>query len=100
MEIDFNQPGVLRLDSVRALIASVQDDQSYQLRVSHAGKAFLSSTVGNVDIENLSFRLKIWVAGNDYVGLKASQDAAWVQRTYDCLRRNWPHPASSFIDVF
>jgi hypothetical protein len=41
MEIDLNVPNALTLEAVRKLIASKDDSQHRQLRVTTSGKAFL-----------------------------------------------------------
>ncbi len=100
MQIDLNVPGALSLQSVSALLASAADDRHHQLRVTTSGKAYLSTVAGNLELDDLAFRLETWLAGNGYVGPQASQDAGWVQRIHDCLKANWPNPTSTFIDQF
>lgn len=99
--IDLNEPGALSQQSIRQLIASVNDKTHVQLRVTESGIAYISTTaVGNQEIEGLAFRLDTWCQGNDYVGLKAASDESWVKRVYDVVRHNWPNPKSSFIDYY
>lgn len=100
MTIDLKDESQFTLERVRDLIASKNDSKSYQLRVTKSGSAFLSDATGNRDIENLSFRLETWQAGNDYVGIAASKDESWVRRIYECLKKNWPNPSSSYIDIY
>ena len=56
--------------------------------------------VGAEDIDNLCFRLKTSIAGNDYVGPDAANDDEWIDRLYKVLQKNWPNPKSPHIDVF
>jgi len=100
MTIDLTDPANVTPESVAALIASVDDSIDRQLRVTKDGKAFLSDTVGNVDIDGLAFRFETWLRGNDYVGKRASDDNEWVQRIYEALRDNWPNPTSTFLDSY
>ncbi|WP_432263329.1 hypothetical protein [Cupriavidus sp. TMH.W2] len=98
--IDLNTPGALSLKSVADLLASGDDSTHTQLRVSSAGIASLSKTVGNVNTGGLAFRLETWTAGNGYVGQAAAADAKWVKRVHDVLQANWPTPSSTYIDYF
>ena len=98
LAIDLTQP--FTTADVANLLASQNDTQNWQLRVTSAGIADLSSTVGNVNIANLSFRLETWQAGNRCVGVKAAADKAFVARIEKALRENWPKPSSTYIDLF
>ena len=46
MQIGLKDPSQLTLDNVRALIASKDDSEHRQLRVSKSGIAYLSDAVG------------------------------------------------------
>ena len=98
MAIDLTQP--FTTADVANLLASQNDAQNWQLRVTSAGIADLSGTVGNINIAGLSFRLETWQAGNGYVGAKAAADKAFVIRIEKVLRENWPIPSSTYIDLF
>lgn len=98
MAIDLTQP--FTTSDVANLLASQSDTQDWQLRVTSAGIADLSSTVGSSNIKGLSFRLETWLAGNGYVGAEAAADPAFVARIEKVLRDNWPSPSSTYIDVF
>lgn len=100
MKINLNNSTEFTLDNVRDLIASGSDTTHTQLRVNQNGIAYLSKTVGNIEVEGLAFRLETWIAGNDYVGSKAAQDTHWVSKIYECLNANWPSPSSTYIDNF
>ena len=86
--------------NVSRLLASVDDETDWQLRVTSQGIAFLSSVTGNLEVEDLAFRLESWLAGNGYVGAAASRDQKWVERILAVLRGNWPIPAATFIDHY
>lgn len=98
--IDLTVPGALSLESVRRLLASGDDSSHTQLRVSGAGIASLSKTVGSSNINGLAFRLETWAAGGGYVGLAAVADESWVETVHRVLANNWPNPSSTFIDSF
>ena len=100
MDINLNNPKEFTLDGVRKLIASKDDSQNRQLRVTKDGKAFISDKVAAEDIENLAFRLETWGAGNSNVGDMAAKDDEWVKKVYNCLKENWPTPTDTFIDLF
>ncbi|MCF5837862.1 hypothetical protein [Aeromonas veronii] len=100
MQIDLNNPLDFTIQNVAALIASKDDSVHRQLRVTNAGIAYLSDIVGNQNITGLAFRLETWCAGNNYVGIAASQDNDWVSRIYNVLELNWPNPTDTYIDIF
>ena len=101
-QIDLNNPEDLTLESVAALIASKDDSEHRQLRVTKDGIAYLSDEVGGSNVDGLAFYLETWSAGGDYVGQKASQDEKWVQRVYNCLKKHWPAQSDSpsYIDQY
>ena len=98
MEIDLTRP--FTKDDVRALLASVDDSQNWQLRVRKDGSAFLSADVGANKLDGILFRLETWDVGNGYVGPNAAADDDFVQRIYSVLNKNYPVPKSSYSDVF
>ena len=98
MEINLTRP--FTKNDVRALLASVDDSQHWQLRVTTEGTAFLSADVGAAELDGILFRLETWDAGNGYVGPNAAANDGFVQRIYDVLKKNYPVPKSSYIDVF
>lgn len=98
MQIDLNEPYTTQ--DVADLLSSKDDSQHRQLRVTKEGVAFLSDQYGSNDIDDLSFRLETWVAGNGYVGEAAAKDAAFVRRIEQALRDNWPNPNGTYIDFF
>lgn len=98
MQLDLNDPDAFTLDGVRGLIASKDDSENRQLRVTKGGMAFLADQVGATDIDGLAFRFETWDRGNGYCGPKAAADEAWVKKVYQDLKENWPNPKSSYID--
>lgn len=100
MQIYLNNPLDFTIQNVATLIASKDDSEHRQLRVTNAGIAYLSDIVGNQNITGLAFRLETWCAGNNYVGIAASQDNDWVSRIYNVLELNWPNPTDTYIDIF
>ena len=98
--IDLNDPAQVTRENVTCLVASVRDEQDWQLRVTSQGIAYLSSVIGNLEIEGLAFRLESWLAGNGYVGADASQDQEWVRRVFGVLQNNWPTPSAALIDHY
>jgi hypothetical protein len=100
MQMDLNDPNDFTVANTGKLLASKDDSKHRQLRVTKNGIAYLSDDTGPENVEDLAFRLETWLAGNDYVGIRASQDQAWVKRIYDALKKNWPNPTDKYIDVF
>lgn len=98
IQLDLNDPDAFTLDGVRNLIASKDDSENRQLRVTKGGMAFLSDQVGATDINGLACRSETWDAGNGYCGPEAAANAAWIERVYQGLKGNWPKPKSSCID--
>ena len=98
MQIDLKDPNALTMESVAALIASKDDSEHRQIRVSTDGIAYLSDDVGNSNLEGVLFRLETYNEGNGYVGPEAAADEKHVRSVHDDLRDNWPKPKSSYID--
>lgn len=96
MQIDITKP--FTTEDVANLLASKDDSQHRQVRVTKAGMAYLSDEVGNQNIGNLAFRLETFVAGSGYVGDR--EDTKFAQIIERVLKKNWPHPSSTYIDDF
>lgn len=96
--LDLNHP--FTTDDVAMMIASKDDGQHCQVRVSCDGIAYISNEVGNINDGDLAFKLETWLSGNGYVGLEASHDVDHIMRVEAVLRDNWPKPKSSFIDYY
>lgn len=100
MKIDLNDPDALTIESVRKLIASKDDTESRQIRVSEDGILYLSDDVGNQKLDGVKFRLETFDWGNDYVGASAAQDDGWVRRVFVAVRDNWNQGTRGYIDYF
>jgi len=88
------------IEEVEKLIALGDDSTHSQIRVTRDGLAYLSKKVGSRGADQVLFRLRTFAAGNDYVGPDAAKDALWIKRIYRALKKNWPTPYNSFIDIF
>ena len=100
LELNLNDPKQFTLDNVRSLIASKDDSQDRQLRVTKLGIAYLSDVVGADDIDDILFRFETWDAGNDYAGINASKNDKHVFSIYNALQKNFPNPSSSYLDFY
>lgn len=100
MKINLNDPQDFTKDNLKKLIASEDDSVNTQFRVDSKGFLFLSEDVGNSNLEDIVFRLETNVSGNDYVGIKASEDDGWVDRIFQVISQNWPNPKGSYCDNF
>lgn len=98
--IDLNDPKQFTLNGVKGLIASKNDSEDRQLRVTKSGIADLSDTVGADDIDDILFRFETWDAKNDYVGVDASNNDEWVLRIYTALRENFPTPKYRRLEIY
>lgn len=86
MQLDLKDPAAFALDGIRNLIASKNDSQNSQLRVTKDGIAFLSNQVGADNIDGLAFRFETWGTGNDCCGPNAAANAGWVKTVYRHLK--------------
>lgn len=98
MQVNLNDPNEFTIENIRQLIASKDDSNHRQLRVTKSGIAYLSDEVGADNTADLAFRFETWCQGNGYCGLEASNDDSWVNKVFGWLKENWPHPKSSYID--
>ena len=100
-QIDLKKSGALTLQSVKVLLASGDDSHMNQVRVTKNGIAYLSQdVVGNLQTDDLAFRLETFNAGTGHVGFPAAGDDAFAQRILAVLQANWPNPSSTYIDIF
>lgn len=100
MQINLNDIENLTVDSVSKLIASKDDSENRQIRVTDDGILFLSDDVGSEHIEGIKFRLETWDAGNDYVGPRAALDHDWVEKVYLAIKTNWEAGRRGYIDSY
>ena len=99
--IDLNNPSEFTLEKVAAMLAAGNDAKMNQVRVTLDGVAYLSEgIVGNQQIDGLAFRLETFVAGNGYVGPGVADSRDFIDRIFRVLKKNWPTPSSTYIDVF
>ena len=100
MRINLNDPKDFTIENVRKLIASHDDTVHTQFRVTKDGYLFLSEYVGYQNLDGILFRLETNSSYNGYVGQKGAANERWVKRIYEAVRKNWPHPSSSYIGYF
>jgi hypothetical protein len=100
MRINLNNPESFTIESLKKLIKSEDDSVNTQFRITEDGYLFLSTIVGNQEIEGLKFRLETNIMGNGYVGENAAKNENWVKTVFDVINENWPNPTSTFIDSF
>ncbi|SIO66910.1 hypothetical protein SAMN05443247_11527 [Bradyrhizobium erythrophlei] len=87
--INLNKPETFTIETVRELIASKDDSQRRQLRVSEDGVVYLSDAIGNLELDGVRFALTTWLEGNDYVGAAAAKDDKWVKSVHDTVEMHW-----------
>lgn len=97
MEIDLTHIENLTPESIARLIASKDDSEHRQIRVTENGILFLSDEVGNIKLDGIRFVLETWDAGNGYVGWSASLDHVWVQRVYQAIKTAWEKGDRGYI---
>jgi hypothetical protein len=102
--ITLNDPEQVTTENVRRMLASVDDGEHSQIRVSKDGRAYVErGVIGDARIEGVLFRsAETLCAGNGYVGPGAASDSIWVEQVYQGLKRlqkayedlktNWPKP--------
>lgn len=100
MEIDLTKIDNFTLESVTQLIASKDDSEHHQIRVTENGILFLSDDVGNINLDDIRFVLETWDAGNGYVGWSAALDEVWVERIYQAIKQAWEKGDRGYIDWY
>jgi hypothetical protein len=102
--INLKDPEQITMENVRRMIASVDDSEHSQVRVSQDGLAYVANgVVGDGHIEGVLFRSEeTFFAGNGYVGPHAAADLEWIWQIYEALKKlqkafedlktNWPKP--------
>jgi hypothetical protein len=98
MRIDLKNSTNFTIEDVRALLASKDDNENRQLRISEAGEAYLSDEVENLNLQAVKARFETWCAGNDYSGPNAAADDEYVQSVCLNLRAVWERGLRGFID--
>ena len=99
MEIDLNNPASFAVENIKRLLASKDDSQNRQLRISDGGIAYLSDDVGNLNLDGVKTYFETWMAGNDYCGPNAAADEKYVQETFDDLKAVREKGLTGLIDT-
>jgi hypothetical protein len=99
-EIDLTRPETFTRDAVAALIASKDDSQHRQLRVSEAGEVYISDEIGNLNLAGVRFSLETWLAGNEYTGREAAADPKHVERIYRAIETNWAKGTRGIVVMY
>lgn len=97
--IDLNDPANITYEAVRDLIASKDDSQHRQLRITDAGVAFLSDNYGLSNLDGIAARYETWDAGNGYCGTTAAADPEWVEKVAGWLRTDWAAGKRGYLDL-
>lgn len=82
------------------LIANADDSVDNQIRVTEDGEVYISTTVGDSDIEGLRFRFETFEAHNGYVGKEAASDTKYLDGMYDDLKQYWYDGSRGYIEMF
>lgn len=90
----------LTLEEFKALIAGADDSVDNQIRVTENGEVYISTTVGDSDIEGLRFRFETFEAGNGYVGKAAAADDRYIEGMYEDLKQYWYEGSRGCIEMF
>ena len=89
----------LTIEEVAEMIRNGDDSHNNQVRVGCDGYVYLSQDIiGAENIDDVLFRFESFDAGNDYVGVRAANDAVFIERLYRALVANWPRPKWTYID--
>jgi len=100
MQIDIHNPDDFTLENIRLLIASKDDSENRQIRVSNMGMIYLSDVTGYQQLDDVAFRLESLAYGTDHVGEKAALDDSWVTRIYNALNEWRTDPYTTYSDSF
>lgn len=98
MRINVKDPSEFTVEAVRRLVASKDDSQHRQLRVSEDGYLYLSDVIGNLQLEGTRFTLETTLAGNDYTGKNAAADDDYVTSIYDTVKKHWEEGTRGLVD--
>jgi hypothetical protein len=98
MKVNLTDPKRFTLENVRALLASKDDSQHRQLRVTNDGYAYLSDDIGFHNLEGVKARFETWCQGNGYCGNEAAADPEYVHEIFDDLKNVWEKGLRGLID--
>lgn len=90
----------MTIEDFKGLIASADDSADSQIRVTEDGEIYISTVVGDVDIDGLRFRFETFEAGNGYVGKEASKDDRYIEGMYEDLKQYWYDGSRGHIEMF
>lgn len=95
-KIDLNNPDEVTLENVQKLIASKDDTDFHQIRVTFGGVAFVSDDYGNTNAENFALCYETFDRGTSNLGVEASQNEEWVSRVFNRLSTDWAKGARGY----
>lgn len=88
MYIDFNDPEQITMGDVQKIIASDDDSQNSQIRVSKDGRVYIDHVCfGEERLEGVLFRSETYGEGNGYLGPEAAEDPAYVREVHQDLKQ-------------
>ena len=99
MRLNINDPKEFTVPNFARLLASKDDSQHRQLRVSKDGYVYLSDVIGNLEIDDVKFAFESWMQGNGYCGLEAAADAKYVADEYEMVRVAWDKGLTGIIEL-
>lgn len=88
VKIDITQD--FTIDKLRQLIASRNDDQDRQLRVSHEGIIYIEDDPHQHGLTETHCAFNIWNEGENYLGQDAAQSDQFMNSIFKALQDNWP----------
>jgi transcriptional regulator with XRE-family HTH domain len=88
MYIDFNDPEQITGENVQKMIASDDDSQNSQVRVSKDGRVYIDHVLfGEERLEGVLFRSETLCAGNGYLGPEAAEDPEYVREVFKDIKQ-------------
>lgn len=97
------------VEDLQDLFANCNDEQySHILWIDTFGNVRISPILNNLtpagwtdeNKDLIKLRYETFHQGNGYVGKKASEDNAWMQRLFDSLTSNWQNDTTGYTDNF
>lgn len=89
----------LTLAQLTEMIASGDDSKRNQIRIKKDGTIFLSTIVGNVNLEEIAGRFETFEANNRYVGHEAAKDLKYITNIFLTIQ-HWIKNPKPYIDVW
>lgn len=85
--INFNDTEIMEEDVAR-IIASDDDSQNSQIRVSKDGRVYVEHVLfGEERLKGVLFRSETLCEGNGYLGPEAAEDPEYVREEYEKLKQ-------------